>query len=150
MAVASLVLSILALIFAFSLVYGWLGLILGILAIIFAVLGKKSLENQNKSTGVATAGLVMGIIATSICELHGDTVLYAPPFCRALSYSFRQLRTLTGFLFSFSILQKLTVHVTLSFHWRLKHPFLRDVHRFRYHSGVPLGKNRPALEGHRL
>ena len=46
MAAASLVLSILALIFAFSLVYGWLGLILGILAIIFAVLGKKSLENQ--------------------------------------------------------------------------------------------------------
>lgn len=69
MAVASLVLSILALIFAFSLVYGWLGLILGILAIIFAVLGKKSLENQNKSTGVATAGLVMGIIATSICGI---------------------------------------------------------------------------------
>lgn len=40
MAAASLVLSILALIFAFSLVYGWLGLILGILAIIFAVLGR--------------------------------------------------------------------------------------------------------------
>ncbi|PBC74518.1 hypothetical protein [Fibrobacter intestinalis] len=69
MAVASLVLSILALILAFSLVYGWLGLILGILAIIFAVLGKKSLENQNKSTGVATAGLVMGIIATAICGI---------------------------------------------------------------------------------
>ncbi len=66
MAVASLVLSILALIFAVSGVYGLIGLILGILAIIFAIMGKKSLLAKEKSTGVATAGLVMGIIATAI------------------------------------------------------------------------------------
>lgn len=64
MAVASLVLGIIALVISLfsggSL--GWLGMIVGILGIIFGVIGKK----DEKQKGMATAGLVMSIIAVAL------------------------------------------------------------------------------------
>ncbi len=59
MAVASLVLGIIALVCVFFGYGAWLGLILGIVAIILAAQAKKT----EPSNGVATGGLVCGIIA---------------------------------------------------------------------------------------
>lgn len=60
MAVASLVLGIIGLVFAFIPAVGWVGAILGIVGIILGVLGRKS---QPEKKGMAIAGLVMSIIA---------------------------------------------------------------------------------------
>ena len=61
MAVASLVLGILAIVFAIVGVgYQWIGAIVGIIGI---VLGKKNPEKK----GIATAGLVCSIIGTVLC-----------------------------------------------------------------------------------
>lgn len=62
MAVASMVLGILALVFA--IVGGgvsWLGIVIGIIGIILAAVARK-----NGPSGMATAGLVMSIIGTSL------------------------------------------------------------------------------------
>lgn len=62
MAVASLVLGILALVISvFIPAWGWLGAILGIVGIILGALGKKDPAKK----GMATAGLVMSIIAVA-------------------------------------------------------------------------------------
>ena len=66
MAVASLVLGIIGVIFAFAIPAIPIGLILGILAIVLAVLAKKSLVAKGMPTGMATAGLVLGIISAAI------------------------------------------------------------------------------------
>ena len=64
MAVASLVLGILGLVFSFfSLgILGSFGIILGILGIIFGAIGRKKPENK----GIATAGFVISIICVAI------------------------------------------------------------------------------------
>ena len=61
MAVASLVLGICALVFPF-IGLGWLSMLLGIVGIILGALGKKNPEKQ----GMATAGIVMSIIAVAL------------------------------------------------------------------------------------
>lgn len=61
MAVASLVLGICALVFPF-IGLGWLSALLGIVGIILGALGKKNVEKK----GMATAGLVMSIIAVAL------------------------------------------------------------------------------------
>ena len=61
MAVASLVLGICALVFPF-IGLGWLSMLLGIIGIILGALGKKNVEKQ----GMATAGIVMSIIAVAL------------------------------------------------------------------------------------
>lgn len=61
MAVASLVLGICALVFSFF-GLGWLSMILGIVGVILGALGKKNPEKK----GMATAGLVMSIIAVGL------------------------------------------------------------------------------------
>lgn len=65
MAIASLVCGIVSVVFAF--IIWWIGLIAGVLAIIFAVIGRKKAE-QGK-TGLCTAGLVLGIVGTSLCAV---------------------------------------------------------------------------------
>lgn len=60
LAIASLVLGILSIIMVF--VYAWVGIICAIVGIVLAVVAKK----QNPS-GLATAGLVLSIIALAIC-----------------------------------------------------------------------------------
>ena len=65
MAVASLVLGIISIVFgvftAGSL--GWLGAIIGILGIIFGIMGKKTPGKE----GMATAGFVCSLIGTILC-----------------------------------------------------------------------------------
>lgn len=62
LAVASLVLGIVSIVFSFFL--QWLGLIIGIVGIVLGVMAKK----KNPS-GMATAGLVLSIIGTVLCAL---------------------------------------------------------------------------------
>lgn len=64
MAVASLVCGILSLVLICFGMFAWIGLVLGILAIVFGVLG-----NKKEKDGKATAGLVMGIIGAAICAI---------------------------------------------------------------------------------
>ena len=61
MAVASLVLGICSLVFPF-IGLGWLSMILGIVGIILGALGRKNAEKK----GMATAGIVMSIIAVAL------------------------------------------------------------------------------------
>ncbi len=61
MGVCSLVLGIIAIVCSFFLPgLNWLGAVLGIIGIIFGALGRKNVEKK----GLATAGLVLSIIAT--------------------------------------------------------------------------------------
>lgn len=66
MAVASLVLGIIAIVFTLAMPVLPIGMIIGIIAIILGVMGKKQLLAQNEPTGKATAGLVLGIISTAL------------------------------------------------------------------------------------
>lgn len=66
MAVASLVLGIVGIVVTWLFPLLPIGLILGVIAIVLAVLGKKSLVAQGKKTGMATAGLVLGIISAAL------------------------------------------------------------------------------------
>lgn len=62
MAVASMVLGILALVIAvFGGTISWLGIVLGIIGVILAAIAKKKTPS-----GMATAGLVLSIIALSL------------------------------------------------------------------------------------
>ena len=64
MAVASLVLGIIALVFSLFFVgLNWLGVIMGIIGIILGALGRSSSPEKK---GMATAGLVLSIIATAL------------------------------------------------------------------------------------
>lgn len=58
MAIASLILAIVGLIFSFIPALNWIGVLLGIVAIILGAIGKKK-----TGSGAATAGLVIGILA---------------------------------------------------------------------------------------
>ena len=66
MGVVSLVFGILAVILCWIPVINWVGIVLGIIGIIMGAVGKSSASKQGKPTGVATAGLVLSIIATAI------------------------------------------------------------------------------------
>lgn len=61
MAVASLVLGIVALVLSF-IGFGWVSVIIGIVGIILGALGRK----DETKKGLATAGLVMSIIAVAL------------------------------------------------------------------------------------
>ncbi len=60
MSLAALILGIVGLVGDWFL--GWLGIIPPVLAVIFGILGRKSGKNR----GMATAGMVMGIIALAL------------------------------------------------------------------------------------
>lgn len=66
MATASMVLGILSIVFGF---FGWLGIICGILAIIFAVVAKNKIKadpSMAHTAGKAKGGLIMGVIGIVI------------------------------------------------------------------------------------
>lgn len=63
-AVASLVLGIISLVLMFIPYGGWVGLILGIVGIILGISAKKEAPS-----GMATAGLVLSIIAVALCAI---------------------------------------------------------------------------------
>lgn len=71
MAIASLVLGIVSCVFAF--LYVWVGLVCGVVAIILAVKGRKIVTQK----GLATAGLVLGIIGTALSGLFVACALCA-------------------------------------------------------------------------
>lgn len=62
MAIASLVLGVLAIIFVF--IYAWIGIVLAVVSIVLAAIAKKE-----SPSGLATAGLVLSIIALAICVI---------------------------------------------------------------------------------
>lgn len=66
MGVAALVLGILGTLFSLTGWLFWVGVPMSVIALVLGVLGRKSLVNEGRPTGVATAGMVLGIIGTSI------------------------------------------------------------------------------------
>lgn len=58
MAIASLVLGIISVVFFFVPFYGWIGIIFGVVGIILGAMGQKDPEKK----GIATAGLVLSIV----------------------------------------------------------------------------------------
>ena len=68
LAIASLVLGIIAVVFWWlraTVVLGIIGVVCGIVGIILGVMAKK----QGNTSGIATAGLVLSIIATALCAI---------------------------------------------------------------------------------
>ena len=63
MAVASLILGILSLLLMWIPFFGLVAILTSILGIILGVVGKKQLVEREEPTGMATAGIVMSIIA---------------------------------------------------------------------------------------
>lgn len=66
MGVVSLIFGILAVILCWIPGINIVGVILGVLSIVLGAVGKSVANKKGKPTGVATAGLVLGIIATAI------------------------------------------------------------------------------------
>ncbi|MGI6168590.1 MAG: DUF4190 domain-containing protein [Christensenellales bacterium] len=68
LAVAALVVGIVALVFCW---YAWVGIIAGILAIIFGAVAKNQIKQDSEvgGAGMATAGLVLGIVAIGLIVL---------------------------------------------------------------------------------
>ena len=67
---AGLVLSILGVVFGcLNGIFSIIGLPVAIIGLVLAVNGGKKLRENNQPTGLATAALVLGIIATVICTI---------------------------------------------------------------------------------
>ncbi len=87
-AVASLVLGIIGLVLFWTV---WLGLILGILAIVFGAMGRSKAKQGAPNRSMATAGLVLGIVTVAASVLilvlfitladNADTVFNRIEFC---------------------------------------------------------------------
>lgn len=65
LSIGALVCGIVSVVFSF--IYVWIGLITGVVAIVLAVNGRK--KAPKGQTGMATAGLVLGIVGTSLSAL---------------------------------------------------------------------------------
>lgn len=70
MAVASLVLGILSLVFMWIPYINILAIILAIVGIVLGALGMKQLKAAGKPSGMATAGMVMSIIGLAISVIY--------------------------------------------------------------------------------
>jgi hypothetical protein len=66
MAVASMVLGIVALVFTFIPVIGTIAPIIAIIGIVLGVMGKKQLAATGQPSGTATAGIAMSVVALVI------------------------------------------------------------------------------------
>ena len=63
MAIASLILGIVAIItWWIPFTFGFLGILCGLLAVILGILGKRRLQEEGRSSGMAIGGLVLGVI----------------------------------------------------------------------------------------
>lgn len=81
MAVASLVLGILGLLMVLIPSFGMtalIGLLMGIVALILGIIGRKKAVEQQEPTGLATAGLVLGIISLVL----GGAIFAACTYCQ--------------------------------------------------------------------
>ena len=70
MAVASLVLGLIALLGFWLPVIGIISLPCAVIGLILGVVGKKQLSAENKPSGMATAGIVLSIIALILSVLY--------------------------------------------------------------------------------
>lgn len=77
--VASFVLAIGAVVFCIiPLVYTQLmGIVMGIVALLLGVWGRKQLTEQGRSTGMATTGLILGLVATLLGGLLYGSFIYS-------------------------------------------------------------------------
>ena len=66
MAVAALVLGILGTLFSLTGWFFWIGVPLSVIALILGIVGRKQAANEGRPTGMATAGLVLGIIGAAL------------------------------------------------------------------------------------
>ena len=69
MAIGSLILGILAILVSFIPFLNWIGIPVAIAGIVFGAIGGKKLKEQGSSGGIATAGLVLSIIALVLAVL---------------------------------------------------------------------------------
>ena len=70
MAVAALVLGIIGTLFSLNWLTVWVGGPMAIVALVLGILARKQLAAEGKPTGMATAGLVLGIVGTTIAAAH--------------------------------------------------------------------------------
>jgi hypothetical protein len=69
LSITSMVLGIVGLVFTFIPGLNFIGILCGILAIIFAIIGKNKIQNSNgefTGLGMAKAGLILGIITLGL------------------------------------------------------------------------------------
>ncbi|QGU95017.1 DUF4190 domain-containing protein [Clostridium bovifaecis] len=72
LSIASMILGIIGLVFTFVPGLNFLGILCGILAIIFGIIGKNKIANSNgelSGTGMAKAGLILGVIIVALFVL---------------------------------------------------------------------------------
>ncbi|MDR1668522.1 MAG: DUF4190 domain-containing protein [Oscillospiraceae bacterium] len=81
MAVASLVLGIISLVFMFIPGVSFVGIAAGVVAVILGALAMKQLKAAGQPTGMATAGLVMGIVGLAIATIV--TIVCGAAICAA-------------------------------------------------------------------
>ncbi|MGN0171880.1 MAG: DUF4190 domain-containing protein [Acutalibacteraceae bacterium] len=74
--VCGLVSVVLSLLSGFVGLWVWVGVALGIVAIVMGVKGRKKVD-ENDTTGMATAGLVLGIIGVVLCAITGICAICA-------------------------------------------------------------------------
>jgi len=69
MAVAALVLGIIGTLFSLNWLTVWVGGPMAIIALVLGILARKQLAAEGKPTGLATAGMVLGIVGTTVALL---------------------------------------------------------------------------------
>jgi hypothetical protein len=69
MAVAALVLGIIGTLFSLNWLTVWVGGPMAIIALVLGILARKQLAAEGKPTGMATAGMVLGIVGTTVALL---------------------------------------------------------------------------------
>jgi len=69
MAVAALVLGILGTLFSLNWLTVWVGGPMAIIALVLGIMARKALAAEGKPTGLATAGMVLGIVGTTVAAL---------------------------------------------------------------------------------
>lgn len=69
MAVAALVLGIIGTLFSLNWLTVWVGGPMAIIALVLGIMARKSLAAEGKPTGMATAGMVLGIVGTTVALL---------------------------------------------------------------------------------
>ena len=81
MGVVSLVFGIISLILCWIPAINWIALVLSVIGIVMGAVGRSKAKKAGESTGVATAGMVLSIIATAL----GGVLILACGACAAAS-----------------------------------------------------------------
>ena len=81
MGVVSLVFGIISLILCWIPAINWIALVLSVIGIVMGAVGRSKAKKAGEGTGVATAGMVLSIIATAL----GGVLILACGACAAAS-----------------------------------------------------------------